>query len=61
MHFLHHNATKRNVDRRAFKTGHPNLYVKNYSSVVLKVFDIISVVKANLSFVSVILLKLQNA
>lgn len=61
MHFLHHNATKRNVDRRAFKTGHPNLYVKNYSSVFLKAFDIISVVKANVSFVSVILLKLQNA
>lgn len=58
MHFLHHNVTKRNVDRRAFKTGHSNLYVKNYSSVFLKAFDIISVVKANVSFVSVILLKL---
>lgn len=58
MHFLHHNTTKRNFDRRAFKTGHSNFYVKNYSSVFLKAFDIISVVKANVSFVSIILLKL---
>lgn len=58
MHFLHHNTTKRNVNRRAFKTGHTNFYVKNYSSVFLKAFDINSVVKANVSFVSVIFLKL---